>query len=187
MVQFKRFEDIPVWQAGRRLVKEIYRVTRYPEFASDFGLKNQIRRASVSITSNIAEGHERGTTRDLILFLYYAKGSAGEVRSQLYNAEDAGFLASEEAAELRDAASDISRQIYGWVTSMQAPDFDRGPSSHVSKSIGESRWEKIVEQLGMHRLPNGQFVKKSEMGLGEMTENGRTEDGTTENGRRKNG
>lgn len=66
MSRFRQFEDIPVWQAGRELVKEIYRVTRYAELARDTGLVDQIRRASSSITTNIAEGHERGTTRDRV-------------------------------------------------------------------------------------------------------------------------
>ena len=159
MAQFKRFEDIPVWQAGRELVKAIYRITRHAEFAEDHSLKDQIRRAAVSITSNIAEGHERGATPDLILFLYYAKGSAGEVRSQVYNAEDAGYLTSEEASALREQAADISRQIYGWVTSMPAPDFGRGPAFHRSPARAQSKWEQVLEQFGIVRLPNGRRIR----------------------------
>jgi len=150
MKRFKRFEDIPVWQHARELVKAIYRVARSGEFSRDRGLVDQIRRAAVSITSNIAEGHERGTTTDLILFLYYAKGSAGEVRSQLYNAEDAGYL--------RAQCRKIGWEIYSWVTSMQAPDFDRGPKYNVSKPVSESKWEKIMTQFGIVRLPNGRHV-----------------------------
>lgn len=159
MSGFKRFEDIPVWQSGRELVREIYAVTRCGEFASDRGLKDQIQRASVSITSNIAEGHERGTTRDLILFLYYAKGSAGEVRSQLWNAEDVGYLSTGKAVDLRGKAAHISGQIFAWVTSMQAIDFAQGPAYHKSPSQRSRRWEAILDAYGLVRKPNGQVVK----------------------------
>ncbi len=159
MPQFRQFEDIPVWKAGRELVKAIYRVTEYPAFARDRGLVDQIQRAAVSIPSNIAEGHERGTTRDLILFLYYAKGSAGEVRSQLWNAGDLGYILPAEAEALREKARDISRQIYGWVTSMQAPDAARGPMYHQSPPRAVKRWEQIIADFGIVRLPNGRCVQ----------------------------
>ena len=163
MPPFKQFEDIPVWQAARNLVKAIYRVTRTDPFAHDRGLVDQIRRAAVSITSNIAEGHERGTSRDLILFLYYAKGSAGEVRSQLWNAEDAGYLNTPAAAELRQQAHEISRQIYGWVASMQAPDFHPGPAHQQRQPLRQTRWEQILDRFGVVRLPNGRCVHADEL------------------------
>lgn len=162
MPRFRRFEDVPVWRDGRELVKAVYRVTRYPGFTEDHSLKDQIRRAAVSITSNIAEGHERGTTPDLILFLYYAKGSAGEVRSQLYNAEDAGYLNHAEAEELRGKAAGIGRQIYGWVTSMQAPDFARGPAYHKAPMLAERKWQRTLERFGIVRMPSGRFEQVRE-------------------------
>lgn len=163
MARFKRFEDIPVWQAARALARDIYRVTRRTPFREDAGLVDQIRRAVVSVSSNIAEGHERGTTRDLILFLYYAKGSAGEVRSQLYIAEDAGYLTAAEGDGLRDQAADISRQIYAWVTSMQAPDFAAGPKYHKSRPAGVSRWEHHLQQFGIVRLPDGRYTMAEDL------------------------
>jgi len=159
MPRFKRFEDIPVWQAARELVRDIYRITRHGEFARDSGLKDQIQRAAVSITSNIAEGHERGTTRDLVLYLYYAKGSAGEVRSQLWNASDVGYITESESGVLRERAADISRQIYNWVTSMQAPDFAPGPAYHKSRPIGETKWEQALERFGLVRQSDGRFIQ----------------------------
>lgn len=123
----KSFEDIPVWQDGRALVRDIYSLTRNPSLCRDFGFCDQIRRASVSICSNIAEGHERGTTSDLIQFLFYAKGSAGEVRSQLYHVEDLNYTTPEDCQVLRDKARSISKQLSSWIRSMQGPDFAKGP------------------------------------------------------------
>ena len=78
-----KFEDMEVWQNARSLTKKIYICSSNGKFSKDFGLRDQIRRASVSIMSNIAEGFERGSNKEFIQFLFIAKGSAGEVRSQL--------------------------------------------------------------------------------------------------------
>lgn len=115
----RRFEDLPAWQAGRALVCEICKATRERPFSRDFGLCDQIRRAAVSITSNIAEGRERGTTRDLTRFLYIAKGSCGEVRSQLYLAQDLGYLRVDRGRALREEAAALSRQLWAWISSMK--------------------------------------------------------------------
>ena len=92
MATFKKFEDIEAWQKSRELTNAIYRITKEREFSTDFGLKDQIRRAAVSIMSNIAEGFERSGTGEFAQFLSTAKGSAGEVRSQLYVAFDEGYI-----------------------------------------------------------------------------------------------
>ena|SRR5208282_4613966 len=92
MSKILRFEEIESWKKARVLTNEIYQVTSLGGFARDFGLRDQIRRASVSAMSNIAEGFERGGNREFLQFLSNAKGSAGEVRSQLYVALDAGFI-----------------------------------------------------------------------------------------------
>jgi len=91
MAKIERFEEIEAWQDARLLVKGIYEVTDGGRFARDFGLRDQIRRAAISTMSNIAEGFERGSDKDFIRFLYMAKASAGEVRSQLYVAMDLGL------------------------------------------------------------------------------------------------
>ena len=88
----ERFEDLIAWQKARELTKEIYKVTKSGEFAKDFGLRDQIRRASVSIMSNLAEGFERGRTTEFHQYISTAKGSCAEVRSQLYVAWDASYL-----------------------------------------------------------------------------------------------
>ena len=84
MATFHRFEDIESWQKARRLARRIYELTGNGDFARDFGLRDQIRRAAVSIMSNIAEGFERDSRREFARFLDIARASTGEVRSQLY-------------------------------------------------------------------------------------------------------
>src|SRR6266581_901487 len=88
----KVFEDLEVWKEGRRLTQGIYQLTRNENFSKDFALRDQIRRAAVSIMSNIAEGFERGGNQEFVQFLYIAKGSCGEVRSQLYVALDQEYI-----------------------------------------------------------------------------------------------
>jgi four helix bundle protein len=92
MSTFQRFEDIKVWQEARKLNKEIYAISGAGEFARDYSLKNQIRDASVSVMGNIAEGFEREGNAEFRQFCSNAKGSAGEVRSHLYSALDAGHI-----------------------------------------------------------------------------------------------
>ena len=84
MPKVNRFEDLEVWRSARKLTIEIYRLVRNPSFAKDFGLRDQICRAAVSVMSNIAEGFERDSDKAFLSFLAIAKGSAGEVRSQLF-------------------------------------------------------------------------------------------------------
>jgi len=113
MANFHTFEEIEAWQKSREPANLIYGVTAQGAFSRDFGLKDQIRRASVSIMSNIAEGFERSGTGEFIQFLATAKGSAGEVRSQLYVALDQGYVASEEFDRLYHSALQISRMVSG--------------------------------------------------------------------------
>jgi four helix bundle protein len=113
MPTFTRFEDMEAWRQARVLCGEIYRLSGRGSFGKDFGLRDQIRRASVSIMSNIAEGFERGGTGEFIQFLAIAKGSAGEIRSQLYIALDQGYLDREEFARLSSLASDTAKLIAG--------------------------------------------------------------------------
>src|SRR6267143_950560 len=95
MVKISKFEDIESWKKARKLTNEIYQTTTSGDFVRDFGLKDQIRRASVSVLSNIAEGFERGGDKEFLQFLAIAKGSCGEVRAQLYIALDQGYLSQE--------------------------------------------------------------------------------------------
>ena len=107
------FESLPVWHDARALANAIYRITKSGEFSLDWALRDQIRRSAISVVSNIAEGHERGGQRQFAHFLTIAKGSCGELRAQLYTAQDAGYLTASVASELRSLASMLSRQLSG--------------------------------------------------------------------------
>ncbi|WP_395736397.1 four helix bundle protein [Prosthecobacter sp.] len=115
MANIEQFEDILAWQKGRELTKLVYRASRKGEFAKDFALRDQIRSALISITSNIAEGFERGGTKEFIQFLGHSKGSCGEVRSQLYVALDESYLTQPEWQELHNRCLEVSRLLDGFI------------------------------------------------------------------------
>jgi four helix bundle protein len=113
MPTFRRFEDIDAWQKARELTRKIYAVSRQGAFGRDFGLGDQIQKASVSVMSNIAEGFDRSGNREFAQFLSVAKGSVAEVRSQLYVALDAEYLDQESFRKLSKTALETSRLIGG--------------------------------------------------------------------------
>ena len=115
MAKITRFEDIESWRKSRELTKSIYRITLKQRFSRDFGLCDPIRRAAVSILSNIAEGFERDGDKEFIQFLSLAKGSCGELRAQLYVALDQQYIDQQEFAVLSNLATEISRMISGLI------------------------------------------------------------------------
>jgi four helix bundle protein len=119
MTTMGRFEDIAVWQKAREMTWTIYKCSRRGEFARDFSLKDQIRRSSSSVMSNIAEGYEREGTEEFARFLSQAKGSCGEVRSQLYVAIDQEYLSNDEFRIIGDMAVETSKMISGLMTSLR--------------------------------------------------------------------
>lgn len=116
----KTFEEIQSWQKARELVNCIYQFTRKPSFAKDFGLKDQIQRAAVSVMSNIAEGFERQSNLEFIKFLFIAKGSAGEVRSLLYLAKDQKYITDMEFSAAEKLTVDCSRLISKFITFLKS-------------------------------------------------------------------
>jgi len=115
MGKFNSFEEIIAWQKARELNSELYLITGQGDFSKDYGLRDQIRRASISITSNIAEGFERETTKEFIRFLYIAKASSGEFRSQLYLAIDLKYISNDEFERLNFKVSEVSKLISGLI------------------------------------------------------------------------
>jgi len=109
------FEDLQVWKDSRILVKSIYQLTSDGKFSKDFGLREQIQRASVSIMNNIAEGFERNNNKEYIKFLGYSKGSAGEVRSMLYVATDLGYILQDSFNTLYQMAINIITQLSNFI------------------------------------------------------------------------
>jgi len=120
MATFKKFEEIECWKRARKLTRRIYEVTNTPAFAKDFGLKDQIRRASVSVMSNIAEGYDRSGTAEFVHFLATAKGSAAEVKCQLYVARDQGYIQKDAFTELSALASETASILAGLMKYLRA-------------------------------------------------------------------
>jgi four helix bundle protein len=116
MATIKQFQEIEAWQKARELTKIVYNLTNRGSFAKDFGLRDQIRRASVSIMSNIAEGFGRDGTAEFITFLSIAKGSACEVEAQLYVALDLGYISEPEFQQLQRLARSTQYLIHGLMT-----------------------------------------------------------------------
>jgi four helix bundle protein len=111
MATFQRFEEIEAWQTARDLTRQVYSISNAGAFAKDFGLRDQMRRASVSIMSNIAEGFESRTEVLFLEFLGRAKGSAGELRAQFYVAHDAGYVSADRLGPLQEECAKCSSQI----------------------------------------------------------------------------
>lgn len=112
----KGFEDLQVWQISRQLVNSVYGVTRNNGFRKDFALTDQVRRAAVSVLSNIAEGFERGSNTEFIQFLYISKGSAAEVRAQLYVALDQEYISRTDFEKTISLCKDVSNQLSGFIS-----------------------------------------------------------------------
>ncbi len=121
MASYQRFEELPVWQAAIELAVRAYGLTGKPAFRGQGGLRDQVERAAVSVSNNIAEGFERGTTQELVTFLYTARGSAGEVRSLGCLLERLEIFADlkSEISDLKLRAEAIARQLRGWTESLQ--------------------------------------------------------------------
>jgi len=123
MAKIEKFEDIEAWKAAREITNLIYQVSSNGNFGKDFALVNQIRRASISIISNIAEGFERNGDREFIQFLTIAKGSCGEVRAQLYIALDQNYIDEKQFIFITGKLIEISRMLSGLMKYLQQSEF----------------------------------------------------------------
>ena len=120
MAGITRFEEIEAWKTARFLTNLIYKISEQGAFAKDYGLKDQIRRASISAMSNIAEGFESRTDTQFINYLGHAKGSSGEVRSQLYVALDLKYISQEQFAEGYESTDKTSRQLSRFIDYLES-------------------------------------------------------------------
>jgi four helix bundle protein len=145
------FEDLEIWKSARDLTNRIYRLTAEGVFSKDYGLRDQIRRASVSVMSNIAEGYERGGNQELIQFLSIAKGSSGEVRSQLYVAMDQGYVDQKECDLLIDSFKKLSIMINNFMEYLKGSRY-KGPKYKLPKP------KSIKEE--MDEIMKGMNIKK---------------------------
>ncbi|HSQ18747.1 MAG TPA: four helix bundle protein [Blastocatellia bacterium] len=120
-MKYKRFEDLPVWKAAIQFAVRVYALSAREEFRGNGSLRDQLERAAVSLSNNIDEGFERGTTQELLTFIYIARGSAGEARSMLSLIELLHRFATliAEISNLKSIAVSISRQLAAWADSLQ--------------------------------------------------------------------
>jgi len=119
MSKLGRFEDLTIFQMARSLCRDVYAITKQNEFKKDTRFVQQIHAAAGSIMDNIAEGYERDGNKEFINFLYIAKGSCGEVRSQLIRAADVGFINNETATRLYNDCLNLSKAISKFITSIK--------------------------------------------------------------------
>lgn len=159
-MKYDRFEDLPVWKAAMELAVSIYSMTEDRMFKGDGDLADQLRRAALSVSNNVAEGFERGSTSELLQFLYYARGSAGEVRSMLHFCERwprAAHLKS-QISNLKLQAESCSRQIRAWANSLQNSDItgqrhlnDRSKAAYDHKRRADA-FMKQIEETAQRRV-----------------------------------
>lgn len=138
MATITRFEDIEAWQLGRELKKLVYKVSKVGEFAKDFALKEQIRRAAMSITANIAEGFERDGNREFIQFLSTSKGSCGEIQDHLYTALDEAYITQQQFDDMYRRATETGRKIGAFMNYLNRSEirgrkFNAAPNVHNPK------------------------------------------------------
>ncbi|VGO22957.1 four helix bundle protein [Pontiella sulfatireligans] len=154
-MKYANFEDVPVWKDGIKLTVKVFEATRDPSFRGQGDIANQIQRAALSVPNNIAEGFERGTTPELLQFLYYAKGSAGEVRSICHVIERISTFdhLKSQISDLRLLAKSISRQLGGWAFSLQESDIKgtrhltaQSKASYQQKGKAEAFMEDLKRQ-----------------------------------------
>jgi four helix bundle protein len=133
-MKYQRFEDLPVWRTAIDLAVETYKLTATGDLRGLSSLRDQLERATLSVSNNIAEGFERGTNVELLTFLYIARGSAGEVRSMLRLLRLLGSLAHRESviSNLESLASSASRQLGAWIESLKNSDFKGSRSQNES-------------------------------------------------------
>ncbi len=114
-MKIRKFEELPIWKLSLLITREIYDITSLPKFSKDFGLRDQLRRAIVSVSSNIVEGFEKNNNNEFIRYLKIAKGSAGEARNQIYIALSATYISESQFNKVNKLLEDLARQIGGFI------------------------------------------------------------------------
>jgi four helix bundle protein len=154
-MKYRRFEELPVWQDAAGLARAMYEFTSAEPLRRHSGLRDQLERAALSISNNVAEGFERGSTSELLAFLYIARGSAGEVRSMLLVIEGWPALDNlkSQISNLKGRSENISRQLYGWIEKLKGSDISW--QRHLDEKArtryaGKRDREEFLQQI--HRI-----------------------------------
>ncbi|GJQ60165.1 MAG: four helix bundle protein [Candidatus Scalindua sp. AMX11] len=143
----KYFEDLEIWILSRELTNKIYSVSNDGRFAKDYGLRDQIRRAAVSIMSNIAEGYERGGNQEFIQFLSIAKASCGEVRSQLYLAMDQCYIKKAECEQVIDTFKKLSIMINNFIEYLKGSGYKGTKYKMPKQKSTKEKLEEIIKKI----------------------------------------
>ncbi len=159
---YERFEDLPVWKRAMELAEKVYALTEGEEFKKKYSLRDQVERAALSVSNNIAEGFERGTTPELLTFLYIARGSAGEVRSMLCFIERLSAFQDlkSQISNLKSLAEEVSRQLRGWADSLQNTEIkgqrylNEKERKKFQNQKEQAEFEKLLESYTKNRKGN---------------------------------
>jgi four helix bundle protein len=151
-MKYRQFEDLPVWKDSAELARRMYEFSSSSQFNRHSGLRDQLERAALSVSNNIAEGFERGSTNELLAFLYIARGSAGEVRSMLKVLDgwsDFSNLKS-QISDLINRSEKISKQLYGWIENLKSSEISG--QRHLDENAGtrystKQRRQDFLEEL----------------------------------------
>lgn len=150
-MKYRQFEDLPVWRDSAELARLMFEFTALDQFGRHPGLRDQLERAALSVSNNIAEGFERGTTNELLAFLYISRGSAGEVRSMLRIPErwDAFNNDKSQISDLIVRCEKISKQLYGWIESLKN-----------SEIAGQRRFDEKAKNRYASKKEREQFLEE---------------------------
>jgi len=151
-MKYRQFEDLPVWRDSAELARLMFEFTALDPFRRHPGLRDQLERAALSVSNNIAEGFERGTTNELLAFLYISRGSAGEVRSMLRILDrwDAFNNDKSQISDLIVRCERISKQLYGWIESLKNSDIPgqrRLDEKAKNRYTNKKEREQFLEEL----------------------------------------
>lgn len=164
MATIQKFEDLICWQRARELVKFVYDISKYRNFENDRGLQDQIRRAAVSVMSNIAEGFDRGTKLEFIHYLFIAKGSCGEVKTQLYIAYDVGYIDISKFQKGIGLCDESSRLIMSFTQKLKTG--GRGGLQYKAELKKDSWLDEQIKKAGLAATERKLVSKKEIAGLG---------------------
>jgi len=163
---YERFEDLPVWQEAIRLAERVYDLTESARWRASPSLRDQLERAALSVSNNVAEGFERGTTNELLAFLYIARGSAGEVRSMLCFLERRPRLGDlkSEIRDLKGCAESCSRQLRAWADHLQNSDIkgQRHLNESVRRQVQQKKAAGVFQKDLLAKLPPGHPLRRQQ-------------------------